>query len=279
MRSKFNTSLILLTASALALTACQSNRRSQEIAYVERPVEMLYNLAATELDKRDYEEAKQLFNEVERQHPYSEWARKSMVMSAFASYQSNRFDEAIETAQRYLGLHPGGSEADYAYYLIAISYFDQIVDVGRDQRTTELAKAALTDVTLRFGDSEYARDAEIKMDMVNDQLAGKEMEIGRWYLRRNQTLAGINRFRTVVQEYDTTSHSPEALHRLVEGYLTLGLKNEALVAGSTLGYNYPDSDWYKMSYRLLTDEGIDIESFSDEERRSWLQRVTPWKEN
>lgn len=279
MRRKLNKSLLLLTTAALALTACQSNNRDKEIAYVERPVELLYNLAATELDKRDFEEAKQLFNEVERQHPYSEWARKSMVMSAFASYQSNRFGEAIETAQRYLGLHPGGSEADYAYYLIGLSYFDQIVDVGRDQRTTELAKTALTDVQLRFSDTEYARDASLKLDMVNDQLAGKEMEIGRWYLRRNQTLAGINRFRNVVKEYDTTSHSPEALHRLVEGYLTLGLKNEALVAGSTLGYNYPDSDWYRMSYRLLTNEGIDLESFSDEERRTWLQRITPWKED
>jgi outer membrane protein assembly factor BamD len=275
MRRSITLPFLAITVSALALTACQSNRRNQELAYVERPVEQLYNAAATELDKRDYQEAILLFNEVERQHPYSEWARKSMVMSAYASYQANRFDDSIETAQRYLALHPGGTEADYAYYLIGISYFDQIVDVGRDQRTTELARTGLLDVERRFPDSEYARDASLKLDMVNDQLAGKEMDVGRWYLRRGQTLAAINRFREVVKKYDTTSHAPEALHRLVEAYLTLGLNNEALVAGSTLGYNYPQSDWYQRSYRLLSNEGIDPEAVDDETRRTWLQRMIP----
>jgi outer membrane protein assembly factor BamD len=260
--------------SALILTACQSNRR-EELAYVERPVEQLYNAAASELDKRDYPDAIALFNEVERQHPYSEWARKSMVMSAFANYQARRYDETIETAQRYLALHPGGSEADYAYYLIAASYFDQVMDVGRDQRTTELAKTALEDVTRRYPTSEYARDASIKIDMVNDQLAGKEMTIGRWYLRSNQTLAAVNRFRTVVTVYQTTSHTPEALHRLVESYLVLGLRTEAVAVGSTLGYNYPQSDWYKMSYRLLTKEGLDPEALDEPTRRTLMQRILP----
>ena len=154
-----------------------------------------------------------------------------------------------------------------------MSHFDQIVDIGRDQRTTELALSALQDVTRRFPDSAYARDAGLKIDMVNDQLAGKEMEIGRWYLRSNQTLAAVNRFRTVVTTYDTTSHTAEALHRLVESYLTLGLRDQALAAGATLGYNYPNSTWYKMSYRLLTKQGLDPEA--PQVRRTMLQKIIP----
>ena len=265
---------LLILACIFAVSGCQSaSKRKQELAYVERPVEQLYNAAAQELDKRNYPRAILLFNEVERQHPYSEWARKSMVMTAYASYQANDYDEAISGARAYLSLHPGGSEADYAYYLIAVSYFDQIVDIGRDQRTTELALSALQDVTRRFPESSYARDAKLKIDMVNDQLAGKEMEIGRWYLRSNQTLAAVNRFRTVVTTYDTTSHTAEALHRLVESYLTLGLRDQALAAGATLGYNYPNSDWYKMSYRLRTKQGLDPET--PQVRRTMLQKIIP----
>ncbi|WP_439619422.1 outer membrane protein assembly factor BamD [Hyphomonas sp.] len=266
---------LLILACIVAVSGCQSsNSRKQELAYVERPVEQLYNQGAQELDKRNYDRAILLFNEVERQHPYSEWARKSMVMTAYASYQARDYEEAISGAQRYLALHPGGSEADYAYYLIAVSHFDQIVDIGRDQRTTELALSALQDVTRRFPNSSYARDASLKIDMVNDQLAGKEMEIGRWYLRSNQTLAAVNRFKKVVTTYDTTSHTPEALHRLVESYLTLGLRDQALAAGATLGYNYPRSDWYQMSYRLLTKEGLDPEADSVP-RRTLIQKVIP----
>ena len=276
MRLSSKLPILLIATAALTLTACQSReKRREELAYVERPVEALYNQAATELDKRDYDQAILLFNEVERQHPYSEWARRSMVMTAFAHYQARHYDEAIEGAQRYLGLHPGGSEAEYAYYLIAASYFDQITDVGRDQATTERARDALMDVVRRFPDSQYARDASVKLDMVRDQLAGKEMTVGRWYLRNNQTLSAINRFRTVVKTYDTTSHTPEALHRLVESYLTLGLRDQALAVGSTLGYNYPNSSWYKMSYRLLTDEGLDPEALDEETRRTLLQRILP----
>lgn len=267
--------LIILPLAALVLTACQNTRRAEEIAYVERPVEQLYKRATDELDSGDYRNAILMFNEVERQHPYSEWARRSAVMSAFASYQARQYDEAISTAQRYLALNPAGQGAPYAYYLIAVSHFDQIMDVGRDQRTTELAKATLEDVIRRYPESDYARDATIKLDMVADQLAGKEMEIGRWYLRRNQHLPAVNRFRTVVKDYETTSHTPEALHRLVETYLSLGLKQEALVAGSVLGYNYPESSWYRTSYRLLTNQGLDPEAASEAQKRTWLQRLIP----
>ena len=267
--------LIILPLAALVMTACQNTRRAEEIAYVERPVEQLYKRATDELDSGDYRNAILMFNEVERQHPYSEWARRSAVMSAFASYQARQYDEAISTSQRYLALNPAGQGAPYAYYLIAVSHFDQIMDVGRDQRTTELAKATLEDVIRRYPDSDYARDATIKLDMVADQLAGKEMEIGRWYLRRNQHLPAVNRFKTVVKEYETTSHTPEALHRLVETYLSLGLKQEALVAGSVLGYNYPESSWYRTSYRLLTNQGLDPEAASEAQKRTWLQRLIP----
>ena len=272
---KVHLAFLATTASAMALTACQNSNRRAELAYVERPVEQLYARATDEMDARDYDTAILLFNEVERQHPYSEWARRSSLMSAFASYESRAYDEAIGTAQRYLSLNPAGQGASYAYYLIAVSYFDQIMDVGRDQKTTELARDALQDVVRRYPETDYARDATIKLDMVQDQLAGKEMEIGRWYLRRNQHLSAINRFRTVVSQYDTTSHTPEALHRLVEVYLATGLRQEALAAGAVLGYNYPESIWYRYSYRLLSGQGLDPEGTTEEQKRTWLQRLIP----
>ena len=264
---------IAAITAALTVSACQNGNRTQERAYVERPVEQLYAAAAEELDKRDYLTAIQLFNEVERQHPYSEWARRASLMSAFASYESGKFTDSISTAQRYVSLHPGSEDAPYAYYLIALSYFDQIMDVGRDQKITEDAKVALQDIIRRFPESEYAKDATLKMDMVNDQLAGKEMTIGRWYLRRGQPLPAINRFRTVVETYETTSHAEEALHRLVEGYLSIGLKGEALAAASVLGYNYPQSEWYQRSYRLMTNEGLDPDAVSDEDRKGFISRL------
>ncbi|MFN4225527.1 MAG: outer membrane protein assembly factor BamD [Hyphomonas sp.] len=272
---RLTTLTLAVALGALALGGCRSNTRNAELAYVERPVEQIYNQAAARLDARDYATAIKMFEEVERQHPYSEWARKSMVMSAYASYRTRDYTTAISACQRYLSLHPGGSEAEYAYYLIALSYFDQILDVGRDQATTENARNALNDIIRRYPGSEYAKDARLKLDMVNDQLAGKEMTIGRWYLRSNQTLSAVNRFRNVIDNYQTTSHTPEALHRLVEAYLTLGLKDQALAAGATLGYNYPDTDWYRMSYRLLTSQGVDPEAISEPQKRTLLQRIIP----
>ncbi|WP_291199448.1 outer membrane protein assembly factor BamD [Hyphomonas sp.] len=273
--SRLMTLPLAIAVCALALGACQSNKRNTELAYVERPVEQLYNQGARQLDDRKYEDAILFFAEVERQHPYSEWARKSMVMSAYASYQTRDYTTAISAAERYLALHPGGSEAEYAYYLIALCHFDQIIDVGRDQATTERASTALNDIIRRFPQSEYAKDARIKLDMVNDQLAGKEMTVGRWYLRSNQTLSAVNRFRTVVDTYQTTSHTPEALHRLVEAYLTLGLKDQALAAGATLGYNYPETEWYRLSYRLLSNKGVDLDTISESQKRTLLQRLIP----
>lgn len=240
-----------LLGAVMFLAGCQSKAKKVELAYVERPVEVLYNSAAKELDKRRYPDAIALFEEVERQHPYSEWARRSTLMSAFAAYQSRDYDSAIATSQRYIALNPGSEDAAYAYHLVATSYFEQIVDVGRDQRTTELAKASLDELLRRFPSTEYAKDAQLKMDMVNDQLAGKEMEIGRFYLQRNEHLPAINRFRTVVTSYETTTHAPEALYRLVEAYMSVGLEGEALAVAAVLGYNHSETEWYEDAYNIM----------------------------
>ncbi|WP_320412729.1 outer membrane protein assembly factor BamD [Candidatus Phycosocius spiralis] len=257
------------------LAACQSgpsgSKSNKAPAYVERPVDLLYNNARDQLSKRNYSEAVTGFEEVDRQHPYSEWARRALLMTAYANYQQNKYEEAIAGAQRFAALYPGNDSAVYAYYLIAICYFEQIVDVGRDQRMTELALAALNDVVQRYPQSEYARDARLKIDMTQDQLAGKEMEIGRYYLREGQHLAALGRFRRVVDLYQTTTHVPEALHRLVETNLSLGLWDEATKVGAVLGYNYPGSEWYEASYKLLTARGISPKI--KPQRRSMFQKA------
>jgi len=208
------------------------------------------------MDRRLWSQAVSYFQEVERQHPYSEWSRRAILMQAFAHYQDNSYDEAIGDADRFLGLYPGNPASAYAHYIKAICYFEQIVDVGRDQAATGQALDNLREVTTRYPRTEYALDARLKIDMVNDQLAGKEMNIGRWYLRQGDTLAAIGRFKTVIDRYQTTSHTPEALYRLVEAYLMLGLDDEAKANGAVLGFNYPGEVWYTDAYRLLTAKGL-----------------------
>lgn len=269
------TAAALLIAAAVAVSGCAGNRERTRLAYEERPVELLYSTGYERLQLRRWSDAIDYFQEVERQHPYSEWSRRAILMQVYAHYQDNNYAEAIAASDRFIQLYPGSPSAAYAFYMKAICYFEQIVDVGRDQAATEQALVALRDVMNRYPGTPYASDAMVKIDMVNDQLAGKEMTIGRWYLRSNQTLAAVNRFRRVVTEYQTTSHSEEALHRLVEAYLTLGLRDQALAAGATLGYNYPGSDWYKMSYQLLTNEGLNPDAVDEPTRRSFLQRLIP----
>jgi outer membrane protein assembly factor BamD len=241
---------------ALSVSACAGKRKKPTLAYEERPVELLYSTGADRLDRGSWNEAVDYFREVERQHPYSEWSRRSILMTGYAHYMGNQYNEAISDADRFIGLYPGNPSASYAYYLKAVCYFEQIVDVNRDQAATEQALAALRDVVQRYPNSEYAQDARLKIDMVNDQLAGKEMTIGRYYLRNGQTLAAIGRFRTVVDRHQTTSHTPEALYRLVESYLTLGLLDEAKRNGAVLGYNFPGDPWYAEAYKLLTNNGL-----------------------
>ena len=241
---------------AVALSGCASKAKKAKLAYEERPVELLYSAGANRLDRRQWSQAVDYFQEVERQHPYSEWSRRAILMQAYAHYQGNDYSEAIGDADRFLSLYPGNPTAAYAHYIKAVCYFEQIVDVGRDQAATGQALENLREVTARYPHSEYAQDARLKIDMVNDQLAGKEMTIGRWYLRQNDILAAIGRFKTVVDKYQTTSHTPEALYRLVEAYLTLGLLQEAKENGAVLGYNYPGDAWYSDAYKLLTSKGL-----------------------
>ena len=257
------TQTLLLSALCLGVSACSilgGGDKRERLAYVERPAELIYNQAFEQLDRRQWDEAKQLFEEVERQHPFSEWARRALLMSAFASYSDAEYEEAVGTAQRFISLHPGNESTPYAYYLIAMSYYDQIYDVGRDQATTVNAESALQQVVRRYPESDYARDARLKLELTHDHLAGKEMAIGRYYLRDDQHLAAIGRFKNVVSNYETTSHVEEALHRLVESYVSLGVIGEAKLVGSVLGYNYPSSDWYEDSYELLAEYGVDLNS-------------------
>lgn len=227
-----------------------------DMSYQERPVELLYATGAQKLDQHSWTEATQYFDEVERQHPYSEWSRRAILMTAYAKYQSNQYDDAVEAADRFISLYPGNPSTPYAYYLKAECWFEQIDDVGRDQGYTEQALAALREVEKRYPGTPYAVDAKLKVDMVNDQLAGKEMAVGRYYLRQNQPISAIGRFKTVVDRYQTTSHTPEALYRLVEANLTLGLTDEAKRDGAVLGYNFPGDAWYADAYGLLTSKGL-----------------------
>jgi outer membrane protein assembly factor BamD len=234
------------------LAACGGGKKD---VYVEKPVDDLYNKAMDEMVEERYAAAAKTFDEVESQHPYSVWATKSQIMSSYALYEAGNYGEAIVNADRFIQLHPGHRDIAYAYYLKAISYYVQITDVGRDQKMTEQALKALDDVVRRFPDSKYARDAKLKLDFTRDHLAGKEMEIGRYYLKRGQYLAAMNRFKRVVDSYQTTTHVPEALERLVECDLALGLYDEAKANAAVLGHNYPGSEWYEDSYALVTGNG------------------------
>lgn len=238
-------------------------------AYRERPVEQIYADAWRAINGGNWELAAAQFNEVDRQHPYSVWARRAMLMSAFCSYQANKYPEAISTADSYIQLHPGSAEVAYAFYLKAVSLYEQIVDVNRDQSNTEGALVALQDVVQRFPNTEYARDATLKIDLTMDHLAGKEMAVGRYYLKRGDYIGAINRFRTVVEQYATTPQIAEALERLTEAYFSLGLNREAQTAAAVLGANYPGSAWYQDAYNIL--KGRDLKPVED--KGSWISQA------
>src|SRR5215475_8875506 len=254
-----------VAALVCSLTACGGSKKE---AYVEKPVDDLYNTAMDQLVEERYATAAKTFQEVESQHPYSIWATKGQLMATYALYEGGNYGEAIIAAERFIQLHPGHRDIAYAYYLKGISYYVQIVDVGRDQKITELALKALDDVVRRFPESKYARDAKLKLDFTRDHLAGKEMEIGRYYLNRGYYLAAMNRFKRVIDQYQTTTHVPEALERLVECDLALGLVGEAKKNAAVLGYNYPGSAWYGDAYALLrgTQE-------PDAQAQTWMGRT------
>jgi len=255
----------------LALGACGDDEDDlDEIVAKNESVDVLYDKARATFNEKKYKQAIDDFEEVERQHPYSEWAPRAEIMAAYAAYKGAQYDDGIMILDRFVKLHPTHPSTPYAYYLKALCSYTQISDVGRDQKMTEEARAALEEVIARYPDSDYAQDAKLKLDLTDDHLAGKEMEIGRYYLKQQEYISAINRFKYVVDHYQTTSHIPEALHRLVECYLRLGVVPEAKKYAAVLGYNYPGSDWYTYSYEMM--EG----NMSPEEKKSlfdkWLKR-------
>ncbi len=277
--SKFRAGLILATvaASALTVSACGTRPERPRLAYEERPVEALYNTGYQRMQRNRWADAIDYFQEVERQHPYSEWSRRAILMQIYAYYQNNNYAEAIAASDRFIQLFPGNPSAPYAFYMKALCNFEQITDVGRDQGYAQAALDGLKDVQRRYPGTSYASDAGVKIDMVNDQLAGKEMAIGRYYQRAGQPLAAINRYKAVIdnEAYQRTSHTPEALFRLVEVNLELGLKDEATRNGAVLGFNYPGSAWYTEAYALLSEEGRTPEVAPTAARESWLRRLIP----
>ena len=270
--------LCSVAIGSLALVGCANK---DEEVYLERPLEELYNKGVDHLDDGDYKLATDLFLEVERQHPYSIWAIKSQLMGAYSFYSIGEYDDAILALDRFIQLHPGNKDVSYAYYLKGLCYYEQITDVGRDQRITELALNSLSDVVQRFPKSKYARDAKLKIDLTYDHLAGKEMEVGRFYLKREQYLAAINRFKNVLTNYQSTTHTPEALHRMTEAYKALGIGAEARKNAAVLGHNFPGSRWYADSYELLENivvRDIDGDGIIDPvtDKRGFFSRLWPF---
>lgn len=257
---------LLAVTVAIALAACSEKKEE----YVERPVEELYNEAMDLVEKSEYQRAAKAFEEVERQHPYSVWATKAQLMAGYVLYERNKYDDALIQIDRFIQLHPGNKDTAYAYYLKGLCYYEQITDVARDQKMTEQAMKALQEVVDRFPASTYAKDARLKVDLARDHLAGKEMNIGRYYEGKGQWLAALNRFKAVVDNYQTTTHVPEALHRMVEIYLTLGLEDEAKKTAAVLGHNFPGSDWYEDTYSLVKSGKTTAETKQETSSGGWF---------
>jgi len=277
IRSNSITRLACVMAMAGTLAACGGNGRpttggffnQQEIPLENFTAEQIFGRGEYELEQGDETEAAFYFSEIERLYPYSDWARRALIMQAFSHHRDKDYPNSRSAAQRFIDFYPDDDDAAYAQYLLALSYYDQIDEVGRDQGLTFQALQSLREVIERYPDSEYAKSSILKFDLAFDHLAGKEMEIGRYYLRRNHYTAAINRFRVVVEDFQTTSHTAEALHRLVEGYLSLGLTDEAQTAGAILGYNYQSTEWYEDSFKLLTGRGLEPRARGD----GWLRQI------
>ena len=254
MKRLWNFPTLLLAAGLMSGCAVGVEKK----VYLEEPVEDLYNSAIDLMLEGKFRTSTTKFDEVERQHPYSVWATKAQLMAAYAYYQANRYDEGIVALDRFIQLHPANKDISYAYYLKALSYYEQISDVSRDQKMTQLALTSLRELTRRYPNSKYSRDAKLKLDLTYDHLAGKEMQVGRYYHTQRQYLAAINRFKVVVEKYQTTTHVPEALHRMTEGYYALGLLGEARKTAAVLGHNYPGNEWYINSYEMIENNKVPI---------------------
>lgn len=268
-RRRRGAALLGAAALALGLAGCFGRGEDADEALNADPPDLMYNQGLALLNAGETSDAAEKFSTIDKEHPYSEYARRSMVLAAFLNFRNGKYQEAINEAQRYVTLFPRSPDAAYAQYIIGESYFRQIPDVTRDQDLSRKAIAAMQLVIDKYPESEYVADAQRKIDIANDQIAGKEMQVGRYYMERRETLAAVNRFRTVVSEYQTTRHVEEALHRLTESYLALGIVPEAQTAAAVLGHNFPDSEWYQESYALLSERGVE----PSENRGSWISRA------
>ncbi|WP_094021657.1 outer membrane protein assembly factor BamD [Maliponia aquimaris] len=265
--------VIGIMAASLLLAGCETFQR-REVGPGGVPLEgftakQIFERGEYELQRKDLKDAAFYFGEVERLYPYSDWAKRALIMQAYSYHENKDYDNARSAAQRFIDFYPADDDAAYAQYLLALSYYDQIELVGRDQGLTFQALQALRTVIERYPDSEYARSSILKFDLAFDHLAAKEMEVGRYYLKRDHFGAAISRFRVVVEDFQTTTHTPEALYRLIEAYLSLGLTDEAQTAGAILGYNYQSSEWYQDGYKLLTRQGLEAKPFGD----NWLSAI------
>ena len=214
-------------------------------------LQILYSNAMELVNKKDYVDAALLFEDIERQYPYSKWSNQAQLMTSFCYYKSSMYNESLDSLERFIALYPGSKKISYAYYLRALNYFEQIKDVQRDQSMTERAKKAFYEVTTKYPESLFAQDANDKIDIINDRLAAKEMEIARYYQFSHQWISAINRYNEILENYKTSVYTAESLHRLVEIYYSLGLYEEARKYAATLGHNFPDSKWYSMSYEII----------------------------
>jgi len=269
---RFRAGVVGALLATVVLTGCETT--SEKVRRGKIPIEtftaeQIYERGEYELNRSKPSQAAHFFSEVERLYPYSDWAKRGLIMQAFAFHKAQDYESSRGAAQRYVDFYPVDEDAAYAQYLLALSYYDQIDEVGRDQGLTFQALQALRVVIERYPDSEYARSAVLKFDLAFDHLAAKEMEIGRYYLRHDHYTASINRFRVVVEDFQTTSHTAEALHRLVEAYVSLGLADEAQTAGAILGHNFKSTEWYENSYKLLTGHGLEMKAKGD----NWLRKV------
>ena len=267
-KARERTPFVVLLVLATMLGAC--SLFDKDAVAPDEPADKLYNEGLYLLNqKKDPKEAAKKFEEVDRQHPYSEWARKSLIMSAYAYYESGAYDDCVNSARRYVTLHPGSPDAAYAQFLIGSSYFDQIPEISRDQARTEKAVESLEEVVRKYPNSEYAVAAKRKIEMARDQLAGKEMEVGRWALQRREYTGAINRFKVVVTRYQRTRHVEEALMRLTEAYMALGIVDEAQTSAAVLGHNFPESRWYKDAFTLMQSRGLQ----PTENKASWISQA------
>jgi len=261
-------------ATALGLAACSGTPKEEDIV-IEGSVEDLYNRATDLLEADNHKEAARFYNEVDRQHPYSTWASRAQLMAAYSYYKEREWETAITALNRFIRLHPSHRDIAYAYYLKALCYFEQVRDVKRDQTFSEEALKAFDEVVKRFPDSRYAQDARNKIVLVQDHLAGHEMDVGRWYQRQGRYLAAVNRYKVVVDKYQTSRQVPEALHRMTESYTALGLTDEARRVAAVLGHNYPSSEWYFDTYELVEKRPVERPP-SAPDTRGWFRRQIDW---